>query len=30
MPLLTDSVIENIENKLHSLYERKGWLWLTI
>jgi hypothetical protein len=26
MPLLTDSVIENIENKLHSLYERKGWL----
>jgi hypothetical protein len=26
MPLLTDSVIENIENKLHSLYERKNWL----
>ena len=30
MPLLTDSVIDDIENKLHSLYERKGWLWLTI
>ena len=26
MPLLQNSVIEDIENKLHSLYERKGWL----
>ena len=26
MPLLTDSVIDDIENKLHSLYERRGWL----
>ena len=26
MPILNDHVIESIENKLHSIYEKKGWL----
>lgn len=26
MPLLQSSVINEIENKLHSLYERRSWL----
>ena len=26
MPILNDYAIESIENKLHSIYEKKGWL----
>lgn len=26
MPLLECWVVEEIENKLHNLYERRGWL----
>jgi len=26
MPILNDDAIESIENKLHSIYEKKGWL----
>lgn len=26
MPILNEFMIEAVENKLHSLYEKRGWL----